>query len=117
MRHTGVGFSRRKHVVIGNMILSSTLPPPPRLHEPDVLHALAILQNGYTAAQDVVNLGRPDPHQAHFHQERVQSELIPLLDAIVTSTSDSATISWCCAAAASFADLYNWLTRCETSVQ
>jgi len=124
MKRTGITglLSPGRRVVIGtvvlpSMVLPSILPPPPHLHEPDVLQAHTILQNGYIAARDVVNLGRPDVHQVHYHQERVQSELVPLLDAIATSTSNAAIVSWCCAVAASFADLYNCLAQCETSVQ
>jgi hypothetical protein len=104
-------------VVIGGMALPSTLPPPPPLHEAEILQAYTILQNGYTAARDVANLGRLDVHRVHYHQERVRSELIPLLDAIATSTSNSAMISWCYAATASFADLHNHLTQCETPTE
>ena len=98
-------------MVIGGMALPSALPPPPHPLEADVLQAHSVLQNGYVAAQAVVNLGCPDIHQVNYHRERVQSELVPLLDAISASTSDSAMVSWCFATATSFADLYNCLTQ------
>ena len=100
--------------VIGGMALPSTLPPP-RLLEPDALQAHAILHSGYLAAQDVINLERPDLHQVRYHQDRVLSELVPLLDAISTSTSDTAVLSWCYASTVSFANLYKRLTQHEAS--
>lgn len=117
MRCAGSRHCLGKRAAIDSMNLPFVLPPLPHLHEPDVLRAHTILQNGYTAARGVVNLGQPDVHQVHYHQGHVQSELVPLLDAIVTSTSDPAVVSWCCVATASFADLYNCLMQCETSAQ
>ena len=101
--------------VIGDMALPSTLPPPPHPLEADISQAHAILQNGYAAAWNVLNLEQPDSHQANYHQEHIQLELVPFLDAISTSTSDPAMASWCFAAVTSFAELYNGLTQCETS--
>lgn len=97
------------------MALPSMLPPPPVQLEPDALQAHAILQNGYIAAQDVVNLEQPDLHRVRYHQDRVLSEFVPLLDAISASTSDAAILSWCYTTTASFVNLYNCLTRCEAS--
>lgn len=99
------------------MALPSTLPLPPHPLEADVLQAHLILQNGYTAARDVVNLGQPDIQQVRYHMERVRLELVPLLNAISTDTSNPAIVSWCFAAATSFADLYVRLTQCETSTR
>lgn len=111
-------MQHRGHVVvIGLMALLSTLPPPPGLLEPDLLQAHAILRNGYVAAQAVANLEQPDLHQVHYHQERVLSELVPLLDEISASASDTATLSWCYTTTASFVNVYNSLTRSEKSAQ
>ena len=98
------------------MDLPSVLPPPPHL-EPDVVHANRILANGYHAARGVLNLVHPNLDQIRYHQERVWSELIPLLDAILESTSDAATHSWCCRVTEAIADLFNQLTQHEVSAQ
>ena len=99
------------------MVLPSALPsPPPRL-ESDVVHAGEILASGYYTARRVVDLAQPDLHQVRYHQERVRSELIPLLDAIFGSTSDAATRCWCLAVTATFTDLFNCLAQHETSTQ
>jgi len=103
--------------VIGGMALPSTLPLPPHPLEADVLQAHLILQNGYTAARDVVNLGQPDTQQVRYHMERVWLELVPLLNAISTDTSNLAIVSWCFTATTSFADLHVRLAQCETSTR
>lgn len=115
-RHTVDGVWERV-AVIGRMALPSSLPPSPDLHEPDVLRARTILQNGYLAARDVADLEQPDLHQVHYHQERVLSDLVPLLDAISTSVSDAATLSWCYATTTSFVNLYARLTQREKSAK
>jgi len=99
------------------MVLPSTLPPPPPHLEPDIVHAKEILANGYRAARDVLNLVQPDLNQIHYHQERVWSELVPLLDTIFESTSDAATRSWCCRVTEAIAYLFNQLIQCEASAQ
>jgi len=99
------------------MDLPSALPPPPDTSDPNVLQAFAIVQNGYLAAHGVLNLGRPDPQQLRYHQGRVTSELIPLLDAISTSTPDPAIIPWSYVTAKSLADLYNCLSQREAVAQ
>ena len=103
--------------VIDGMASFSTFPPPPGRPEPDVLRAHSILESGYLAAQDVANLGQPDLHQTRYHQERVSSELVPLLDAIAASTSDAVLLAWCYASTTSFVNLYKRLTQCEISAR
>ena len=98
------------------MDLPSVLPPPPRL-KPDIVHMNRILTNGYHAARGVLNLMYPNLDQIRYHQERVWSELVPLLDAILESASDAATRSWCCGITKTVADLFNRLTQCEASAQ
>ena len=99
------------------MVLPSTLPPPPLHLGPDIIHAKEILASGYHAARDVLNLVQPDLNQVRYHQDRVWSELVPLLDAVFESTSDTATRSWCCSVAETIAHLFNHLTQCEASTQ
>jgi len=99
------------------MALLSTLPPPPRLLEPDLLQAHAVLHNAYLAARVVANLEQPDLHQVHYHQECVLLELVPLLDAISASTSDTAILSWCYATTACFVNVYKSLTQREGSTR
>jgi hypothetical protein len=98
------------------MVLPSTLPPPPPHLGPDVIRANELLVNGYRVARDVVNLGQPNLHQVRYHQERVWSELVPLLDAVFESASDTATRSWCYKVTETITDLFNHLTQCEASV-
>lgn len=93
------------------MVLPLVLPPPPPHLEPDVLHANEILSRGYHVARRILDLTQPDLHQVHYHQERVRSELVPLIDAILESTSDAATRSWCFAVTVTVADLFNQLTE------
>ena len=99
------------------MVLSPTLPLPPPHAELDVIRVNEILTRGYSAARDVVNLGQPDLHQVHHHQERVRSELVPLLNAVFESTSDAATRSWCFTVAEAITDLFNRLMQCEASAR
>ena len=75
------------------MILPSALPLLSPHPEPDVVHANEILVTGYRAAWNVLGLAQPDLHQIRYQQERVWSDFIPLLDAILDSTSDTATHS------------------------
>ena len=98
------------------MNLPSTLPSPPRL-EPNVAHANNILNNGYHAARNILDLVHPNLNQLHYHREHIWSELIPLLDTILESTSDAATRSWCCRVTETIADLFNRLVECEASAQ
>ena len=100
-------------MVIDDMALPSTLPLPPHPLEPDIQQACTILQNGYSAALDVVNLGRPDLHRVRYHQERVFLELVPLLDAVSTGTSDTVIVSWCYEAVIFFVNLSACLAQCE----
>ena len=94
----------------------SNLPPPPH-PEPDVVRANEILVKGYCAAQNVLTLTQLDLHQVHYHQDRVWSELIPLLDVISESTSDAATRSWCHTVTITIANLFNELVRRESLAQ
>ena len=98
------------------MDLPSALPPPPHL-DPDVVRANRILENGYRAAWDTLKIVNPDINQIRYHQERVWSELVPLLDAVSESTSDAAMRSWCCRVTEMIADLFNQLTQREVSSQ
>jgi hypothetical protein len=95
------------------MVLPPVLPPPPPLLGSDVLRANEILTEGYHAAQNVLAVAQPDLHRVHYHQERIWSELVPLLDVILESTSDAATRSWCSAVTIVVADLFNQLTEHE----
>ena len=97
------------------MALPSTLPLPPSHLEPDIFHANEILVKGYHAARNVLNLEQVDLHQIHFHQERIWSELLPLLDTLLESTSDPAMCSWCYVTTATIADLFGQLTKHEAS--
>ena len=99
------------------MDLPLTLPPPPPCLEPDVVHANEILVNAYHAARGVTSLVHPDPNQVRYHQERIWSELVPLLGAIFESTSDADTRSWCCGVTETIAELFNRLTQCEALAQ
>ena len=96
------------------MALPSTLPPPPPYQEPDILHANEILVKGYCAAQNVLGLVHVDLRQVHFHQERIWSEFLPLIDAVLESTSGSAMRSWCYTTTTIMAELFDQLTKCET---
>jgi len=98
------------------MTLPSILPSPPHL-DPDVARANRILANAYHAAQRVLNLAHPDINQVRYHQERIWTELVPLLDAILESTSDTAMRSWCCEVTETIANLFNQLTQCEALAQ
>ena len=95
------------------MVLPLALQPPPSYLEPDVLRANEILSRGYCVARNILDTPQADLHQIHYHRERVQSELVPLLDAILESTSDAATRSWCYAVTTTVADLFNQLTEHE----
>ena len=97
------------------MALPSVLPPPLPHLEPDILCANEILVKGCCAAQRILDLVQVDLHQVHFHQERIWSELVPLLDVMLESTSGSTMRSWCYVAATTFADLFDELTKCEAS--
>ena len=100
-----------------SMVLPPVLPPPPPHLEPDVLRANEILAKGYHVARNVLNMSQPDLHQLHYHRERIQSELVPLLDVVLESTSDAATCSWCHVVTATMADLFNQLTEHEAWAQ
>lgn len=99
------------------MVLSPLLPPPPPHLEPDVLRLNEILSKGYHVAKSVLDIAQPDLHRVHYHQERIWSEFIPLLDAVLESSSDAATRSWCCAVTVAVADLFNQLAEREASAQ
>src|SRR5882757_5454282 len=101
------------------MVLPSTLPPPPGPPhlEPDVLHAYEILAKGYCAARGLLDLAQPNLHRVRYHQERIWSELVPLLDVILESTSMVATRSWCHTVTVTIAELFNRLAHCETLAQ
>jgi len=96
------------------MDLPSVLPPPPHL-DPDIARANRILANAYHAARSILSLAQPDINQVRYHQERVWTELVPLLDVILESTSDTAMRSWCCGVTKIIANLFNQLTQCEAS--
>lgn len=66
---------------------------------------------GYHAARNVLNLEQVDVHQIHFHQDRIWSELLPLLDTLLESTSDPAMRSWCYIATATIADLFSRIRK------
>ena len=68
-------------------------------------------------ARNVLNISQPDLGQIHYHQERIRSELVPLLDILLESTSDPATRSWCYVATPTIADLFNQLTKHEAWAQ
>ena len=95
------------------MILQPVLPPPPPDLEPDVLRANEILMSGYHVAQEVLGLVQPDLHRLRYHRERIWSELVPLLDAVMESASNMATCSWCSTVTIAIADLFNRLTKHE----
>ena len=95
------------------MVLPPILPPPPPHLEPDVLRVNEILVKGCHVAQEVLGLAQPDLHRLCYHQERIRSELIPLLDAVMESTSDTATCSWCSVVTVTIASLFNRLTEHE----
>jgi hypothetical protein len=59
---------------------------------------------GYGAALNMLKITQPDLHQVRYHRERIWSELIPLLDVVLVSTSNAATRSWCHATAITIAD-------------
>ena len=102
---------------VASMDLPPTLPSPPDTSDPNILQAYAIVQNGYLAARGILNLGQPDSQQLRYHQGRVTSELVPLLDAISVSASDPAILPWCHVTAKSLADLYNCLSQHEAAAQ
>lgn len=99
------------------MLLPSNLPQPPPHVGPDIIHANEILAKGYEAAKNVLGLVQPDVHQARYHRERVSSEFIPLLDAMLNSVSDTGAQSWCYAITTIIATLFNQLIERETSAQ
>ena len=99
------------------MALPPFLPSPPLHLEPDVLRVNEILAKGYHAARTILDLPHADIHRVNYHRERIRSELIPLLDAVVESTSDAATCSWCHTVTVTVADLFNQLTEREALAQ
>ena len=99
------------------MALPPVLPPPPPYTEPNVLHTNKLLVEGYNAALGVLAITQPDLHQVRYHREQIWSELVPLLDVVLKSTSDAATCSWCHATTITIADLFNRLTESEAVAQ
>ena len=98
------------------MALRPDLPPPPH-PEPNVLRANEIIMEGYHAAQNVLEITEPDLQRVRYHRERILSEVIPLLDVVLESTSDAATQSWCGMVTVAVADLYNQLAESEAVAQ
>lgn len=99
------------------MALPPDLPPLPPHPKPDVLRADEIISEGYHAARNVLAIAEPDLQRVRYHQERISSEVIPLLDVVPESTSDAATHSWCGTVAATVADLFNQLTESKAVAQ
>jgi hypothetical protein len=95
------------------MDLPSSLPPLPAHLSLDLIRTSEILTNGYHAAKNTLASARPHLQQNRYHQERILSELIPLLDALLESTSDAVTRSWCFSATITLVDLFKRLTECE----
>lgn len=99
------------------MNLPSVLPSPPDTSDPNTVQAYAVVRNGYLTARRVLDLGRPDPQQVRYHQGRIRSELVPLLDTISTSTSDPAILPWCYVTTKYLVDLHNCLSQHEAAAQ
>ena len=99
------------------MVLPPALPSPPPHLSPDAFRVNEILAKGYNVARNILSLAQPDLHRVRYHRERISSELVPLLDALLEGTSDAATHSWCYMVTVTVADLFNQLAEREALAQ